>query len=97
MPKYIAKRFFLEGRVQGVGCRAQVYDLVEGLGHISGFVRNLSSGMVEVVVKGPDWRMADLERILREKMLPPVQVTRLLSEDISSADCPNGFAVYPDA
>lgn len=96
MPKYIAKRFYLEGRVQGVGCRGQIYDLVDGIGHISGFVRNLSNGSVEVVAKGPDWRMKDLECILREKMRMPVQVSRLLSEEISLEECPNGFSVYPD-
>jgi len=81
MPSFVGKRFVLEGSVQAVGCRAQIYDLVENLGHISGFVRNLPNGTVEVCAKGPEWRIQDLERILREKLRHPVKVERLLVED----------------
>jgi acylphosphatase len=97
MPKYVAKRFLLEGQVQGVGCRAQIYDLVEGIGHISGYVRNLLDGGVELRVKGPDWRVSDLEDILRNRMRPPVRVERLLVEDIQDADVPvTGFVIQRD-
>ncbi len=93
MPKYIAKRFILEGRVQAVGCRAQIYDLVEGIGHLSGFVRNLSNGTVELCVKGPDWRITDLEGVLRGKLSPPVWVERLLVEDWTESEAYNGFII----
>ncbi len=94
MPSYTAKRFILEGRVQGVGCRAHVYDLVENIGHISGFVRNMSNGSVEVCVKGPEWRLQDLERILRTKLQPPIKIDRLLVEDWQpKAEEFNGFRI----
>lgn len=93
MPNYIAKRFILEGQVQGVGCRGQIYDLVESIGHLSGFVRNLANGHVEVCVKGPDWRVNDVEKILRAKLFAPVRVDRLLVEEWPNASEVNGFTI----
>lgn len=93
MPNYVAKRFILEGEVQGVGCRAQIYDLVESIGHISGFVRNLGDGTVELCAKGPDWRLNDLERILRGKMHPPVFIERVLVEEWKDSFSTNGFVI----
>jgi acylphosphatase len=96
MPRYIGKRFVLSGRVQGVGCRAQVLEWADVIGHLSGWVRNLESGDVEVCVKGPDWRVADLERILRTKMLGPVVIERVLAEDLGSDFAPTGFVIRRD-
>ena len=39
------------GRVQGVGFRASVYDEAQSLG-LTGWVRNLPSGEVEMVMEG---------------------------------------------
>jgi len=93
MPSYVAKRFILEGRVQGVGCRAQVYDLVESIGHLSGFVRNLENGNVELCIKGPEWRISDLEKFLRSKLDPPVKIERVLVEEWPEASQYNGFII----
>ncbi|MBI3831575.1 MAG: acylphosphatase [Planctomycetes bacterium] len=51
---------YLSGRVQGVGMRATVADLAPDHG-ITGWVRNLSDGRVEIVAEG---RSANLERFL---------------------------------
>ncbi len=98
MPQYIAKRFILEGHVQGVGCRAQVQEWVDMIGHLSGFVRNLPEGNVEVCVKGPDWRIKDLEDILRSRMIPPVKVNRLQVEivDLEQNPLNDGFRILRD-
>ena len=93
MPSYIARRFVLEGKVQGVGCRARVYEAVENLGHISGYVRNLPNGSVEVCAKGPDWRVNDLEKFLRTRMSAPILVERVLVEEVEGSELPNGFVV----
>jgi acylphosphatase len=82
----VARRVLLEGRVQGVGCRAQVQEWVMNIGHISGYVANLSDGRVEIKVKGDDWRIERLVGILREKMYPPVKVDRVLVEEIVFED-----------
>jgi acylphosphatase len=48
-----AVRVIIEGRVQGVGFRAWVYDEALNRG-LRGWVRNLYSGGVEAVFSGPD-------------------------------------------
>lgn len=83
----IAKRVLLEGRVQGVGCRTQVQEWVESIGHISGYVHNLSDGRVEVMLKGDNWRIERLIGILRGKMYPPVKIDRVLEEDLDFVTC----------
>lgn len=47
----IRKRVIYHGRVQGVGFRATVYEIASNLS-VSGFVRNLSDGTVEMIVDG---------------------------------------------
>jgi len=45
-------RLIISGRVQGVGFRFSAYDEAIDLA-LSGFVRNLHSGEVEIVAEGP--------------------------------------------
>lgn len=52
----------VEGRVQGVGYRAFVSERAEALG-LSGWVRNLPSGEVDMEVEGP---RATLQNLLHE-------------------------------
>jgi len=94
----VVRRIVLEGQVQGVGCRAQVMELALGIGHIHGFVRNLSDGRVEICVKGDDWRIDDLAKIIRTQMHPPVVVERVMMESlekeaIEKLDINNGFVI----
>jgi acylphosphatase len=60
-----AYRFFVHGRVQGVGYRYFAMRQAEALG-ISGFARNLEDGRVEVVGEGSEESLATLEERLRE-------------------------------
>lgn len=48
-----AKRYFVQGRVQGVGFRFFVEETASRLG-LTGFVRNLSDGRVEVYAVGEE-------------------------------------------
>jgi len=50
---------FVSGRVQGVFFRAHTRDLAQKLG-LSGFVRNLPDGGVEVVAEGPEEKLQEL-------------------------------------
>ncbi len=93
MPKYIGKRFILQGRVQGVGCRARIQEIVESLGHLSGHVKNLPEGDVEICVKGPDWRVQDLERILKGQLSFPIKVNNMTVEDMPLDYAPTGFVI----
>lgn len=48
----VCKRVYYTGRVQGVGFRYTTRNLAEGYA-VTGYVRNLSNGQVELVAEGP--------------------------------------------
>ncbi len=49
----VSKRVLYSGRVQGVGFRYTTQGLAAGYA-VAGYVRNLSSGEVELVIEGED-------------------------------------------
>jgi acylphosphatase len=49
-----AFRALLTGYVQGVGFRYYAIRTAESIGNITGYVRNLPDGRVEVVAEGPE-------------------------------------------
>ncbi len=57
-----ARRYLYEGRVQGVGFRYTAASIARRYA-VSGFVRNLRNGAVELVVAGPT---TDVESFLAE-------------------------------
>lgn len=60
-----AYRYLVRGRVQGVGYRYYAMRAADALG-ITGFVRNLVDGRVEVVGEGPEEVLAEFEQRLRQ-------------------------------
>ncbi len=54
-----ARRFVVRGRVQGVGYRYFAQRAAESLG-VSGYVRNLDDGRVEVYAVGPQQKLSEL-------------------------------------
>jgi acylphosphatase len=60
-----AKRWFVRGRVQGVGYRYFAQHAAETLG-LGGYVRNLDDGRVEVYAVGPEKRLSDLAGMLHQ-------------------------------
>lgn len=58
---------FYSGRVQGVGFRHAVYTLAARL-PVSGWVRNLPDGRVELVAEGPSDSLHQLQTAVRERM-----------------------------
>ena len=58
-----AKRYFVSGMVQGVGYRYFTQDAAEQL-RMSGFVRNLRDGRVEVFAVGTTRQHAELRTML---------------------------------
>lgn len=60
----LAKRFFVSGRVQGVGFRYFAEQQAGKLG-VNGYVRNLSDGRVEVYAVGDARQMEALRAVLR--------------------------------
>jgi acylphosphatase len=59
----VARRYFVTGIVQGVGFRYFTQDEAERL-HLTGFVRNLRDGRVEVYAIGAPEKLALLKNIL---------------------------------
>jgi acylphosphatase len=59
----IARRYFVSGIVQGVGFRYFTQDEAERL-RLSGFVRNLRDGRVEVYAIGPAEKLGRLRTLL---------------------------------
>ena len=62
-PKKIAKRWFVRGRVQGVGYRYFAQHAATGLG-LTGYTRNLDDGRVEVYAAGSPEKLSDLAGML---------------------------------
>jgi acylphosphatase len=60
----VARRYLIDGRVQGVGFRffAEAQASVEG---VHGWVRNLPDGRVEAVIEGDQESVDRVERALR--------------------------------
>lgn len=60
----IARRFFISGRVQGVGFRYFTQDVAMREG-VTGYVRNLPDGRVEALVEGDTEAVTRMERAIR--------------------------------
>jgi acylphosphatase len=60
-----ARRYFVRGRVQGVGYRWFVERVAGELG-LTGYVRNLDDGRVEVYAAGPPDKLGELSGMLRK-------------------------------
>ena len=60
-----AKRFLVKGRVQGVGYRFFAERVALDLG-LTGYVRNLADGRVEIYAAGDDDALAQLRKQLQE-------------------------------
>jgi acylphosphatase len=65
MDRKAAKRWFIGGRVQGVGFRFFVQDKAAELG-LAGWVRNLNDGRVEVYAIGSAGRLSELAAALHK-------------------------------
>ena len=63
-PEKQAKRFFVSGRVQGVGYRYFAMDAAERL-NVTGYAKNLADGRVEVYAIGTSDQLRDFARELR--------------------------------
>ncbi len=61
----VARRFFVSGRVQGVGYRIFVQEVADRLG-LRGFVRNRRDGRVEVFAAGTLGQLRELRAELNQ-------------------------------
>ena len=81
----VAKRFFVSGRVQGVGYRYFALNTAEELG-ISGYARNLPDGRVEVYALGTAEQLRAFARhLLRGPQFADVADVQELDAELLSA------------
>ena len=87
----IARRFFVSGRVQGVGFRYYVQDhaSVEG---VHGYVRNLPDGRVEAFVEGEEESVLRVERAIRRGP-SSAQVDDVVAEAATTMGRATGFEI----
>jgi acylphosphatase len=84
------KGFRVHGRVQGVGFRWWTRSQALRLG-LSGSVRNRADGTVEVILRGPSDRVAEMERLLHQG--PPGARVNGVEEVPGAAAPPEGFHI----
>jgi acylphosphatase len=58
-----ARRWYVRGRVQGVGYRSFAQRSAQALG-LSGYARNLDDGRVEIYAAGPPDKLAELSPLI---------------------------------
>lgn len=63
-----ARNVFYEGRVQGVGFRYTVYQIATGF-EVTGWIRNLPDGRVELLAAGEPDELADFLQAIRDSGL----------------------------
>jgi acylphosphatase len=85
-----ARRWFISGRVQGVGFRYFVQDKAVELG-LRGFARNLEDGRVEVYATGPREKLNELAAALH--MGPRMADVRGVNEREETVKGFSSFAV----
>jgi acylphosphatase len=88
----VAAQILVSGHVQGVWYRGFTQETAAGL-ELSGWVRNLPDGRVEVFAQGPRARMDELLARLREG--PPRAKVIDVSVTWTQASHATGFAVLP--
>lgn len=86
-----AFRLWVSGRVQGVGFRWFTRKAARDLG-LSGRVRNLPDGRVEVEVAGDPQQLAAFRERLREGP-PGSRVVRLDEQEMTAAPAWDGFEI----
>lgn len=88
-----ACRLFYTGRVQGVGFRYSVKQLGAGF-EISGTVRNLPDGRVELVVQGDN---TEIEGMLEAVMNSHLKgfIREIEAHDIAADPGLRGFSILP--
>jgi acylphosphatase len=86
-----ARRVYYSGRVQGVGFRWNAKHLAAGF-EVTGQVRNLADGRVELCVRGPAEEVTEYLRAVRESGLA-AHIETEVAEDWPGPYPKGGFAI----
>ncbi len=85
-----SKRYFIRGRVQGVGFRYFVQQVANDLG-ITGYTRNLDDGRVEVYASGTPGQLNELSGSLWKG--PRMSDVRAVDEQEAAPERMTGFRI----
>jgi acylphosphatase len=90
----VAKRVFYAGRVQGVGFRYGTRQIAKGF-EVTGTVRNLADGRVELYVRGDPEEVAEFLSEIRERSNLAHHILAHEEEEIlaSVLDAEKGFRI----
>ncbi|NWK56640.1 acylphosphatase [Verrucomicrobiaceae bacterium N1E253] len=88
----IAKRAYFEGRVQGVGFRYSVKQLAMGF-DVTGWVKNLSDGRVELQVMGEEEEVDEFLEELAEESTMARNISQMHAEEIPLLENVSGFRI----
>ncbi len=88
----ICKHLWISGRVQGVFFRRSTFKRAQKIGQLSGWVKNLSDGRVEVLVAGPAEQVEQLLVYCR-KGPPAARVDQLEIKSESPGENLNPFEI----
>jgi len=90
MPE-VRRRVTFSGRVQGVGFRFTCQSVARGF-EVTGYVRNLADGRVELVAEGGSSELDDFLTAIRLEMSP--YITDVTTESLSPGSDPfTGFSI----
>ena len=87
----MAKQIFYTGRVQGVGFRFSVKQLAKGF-EVSGWVRNLPDGRVELQAMGEKEEVQDFLQEIQDSHLGGF-IREITGSDISLLENISGFSI----
>jgi acylphosphatase len=87
-----ARRWFIRGRVQGVGYRYFAQREAMALG-LTGYTRNLDDGRVEVYAAGPASKLDDLAGRLHRG--PQWSDVRSIDENEAAVETRDSFVIEP--
>ena len=87
-----ARRWFVRGRVQGVGYRYFAQKSAMSLG-LTGYTRNLDDGSVEVYAVGPESKLSQLAGLLYKG--PPWADVRGVEEQEAAVQQYGSFLIEP--
>jgi acylphosphatase len=90
MAEKLARRWFVSGRVQGVGFRFFVQRRAQELG-LTGWARNVEDGRVEVYAEGPEKSLSELAAALHAG--PPMSDVRTVQEREEPVEKVHGFRI----
>jgi len=87
----ICEHYYISGRVQGVFYRASAHQTAQAL-NLTGWVRNLADGRVEIIACGSAEQLAKLKVWLKEGP-PMAKVQQLEVKNITDVPDADGFEI----